>query len=135
MALFGSRPSTPTPPPRPGVPTSPAPKSTSKPIPKPQPVPKPGLFEGGRQVPIKELWRQAKTPTVIPGTGGQKVFKTQHQELIKKYLPYKKVGGYLKTEEAKIILRRLRREETAKGLPPSRDRRILEQDFRLKGKY
>lgn len=116
MSLFGGRPVTPAPKPAP---------------PAPKPIPKPGLFEGGKQVPVKELFKQAKGPTVIPGTGGQRIYKREHQELLKKYLQ-KQVGTYLKPEEAKTILRKMRHED--KGMP-SRERRLLEEEWGLKGKY
>ena len=113
-----------------GKPVAPAPKPVPKPAPKP--MPKPGLFESGRQVPVKELFKGIKPETVIPGTGGQKIYKGAHKELFKKYLPYKQVGAYLKQEEVKTILRKMRHED--RGIP-SRERRLLEEDWGLKGKY
>ena len=86
-------------------------------------------------MPVKELFQKAKIPTVIPGTGGQQIYKGAHADLLKKYLPYKQVGAYLKPEEAKTILRKMRKEECNKGLPSSRERRTLEQDWGLTGKY
>lgn len=110
-----------------GKPAAPAPKPESK------PVAKPGLFEGGRQVSVKELFQKVKPETTIPGW--QKVYKQEYKEVLKKYLPYKQVGTYLKPEEAKDILRKMRSEENSKGLPPSRERRLLEEEWGLKGKY
>lgn len=109
----------------------PMPKAPSKPGSKPASAPRP--FEKGKKIPVRDLIRGAKKPVAIPGTGGQRMWPKQHQELVRRYLPYKQVGTELSEMEAKTILRKMRKKEG--GGMPSRERRVLEQDFGLKGKY
>ena len=105
-----------------------------KPVtPASKPAAKPSLFSGGRQVPIKQLIQQAKkSQVVIPGTGGQKWGKKQFESILKQKLPYTKVKTHLTEFEARNILRKMRREDKGN---PSRERRTLEQNWGLKGKY
>lgn len=103
-----------------------------KPPQKPIAAPKPGLFTGGRQPSVKEFIREAKKDLVIPGTGGQIMPKTQLEKFLKQRLPYEKVKTNLDQYEAKNILRKMRVEDRGN---PSRERRILEEKFGLKGKY
>ena len=100
-----------------------------KPPQKPVAVPKPGLFAGSRPVSIIDTLRKVPKETVIPGTGGQKIYKGAHRGLLQKYLPPGKVNTFLSPEEKRTILRKMRSEDKGN---PSRDGRILEEDFGLK---
>lgn len=105
----------------------PMPKLPSKPAPAQKPVP----FEGGSKLSIKKMRQEAKKrPVVIPGTGGQKMWSNQYEKLLKERLPHGKVGTALSRSEAIIILRQMRTED--KGKPPSRERRIFEEQWGLK---
>lgn len=104
-----------------------------KPSPKPAIVPKPGLFAGGKPAPVKQLIQQAqKDPIMIPGTGGQLMPKKQFANLLKQRLSYDKVNTHLTEYEARNVLRQMRHEDKGN---PSRERRILEERWGLKGKY
>lgn len=91
-----------------------------------------GLFEKEKNVPVKRLFWEARKPVVIPGTGGKLMSGRKHQELVKRSLPHKKIGSHLTPSEAKKVLRQLRKED--RGIP-SRERRVIEKEWGLKGKY
>ena len=104
----------------------PMPKPPSKPAPAQKPVP----FEGGSKLSIKKMTQEAKKrPVVIPGTGGQKMWSRQYEKLLKERLPYGKVGTDLSRSEAIGVLRQMRTEDKGR---PSRERRIFEEQWRLK---
>jgi hypothetical protein len=133
MSLFGftKRPSA-----RPG--------QVQKPVLK-KPVQKPGLFEKGKQVPIKRLlWETKKGFTKIPGTGGKLYSHQALAKRLKEISPYQKFKTYLNIRKAKKILRNLRGEayrNPAKKIKLDRERRIFEEKFekewpgQIKGKY
>lgn len=68
---------------------------------------------------------------VIPGTGGQKMTTKQVEDIFKQRFSYGKVKTHLNNRsEAIRILRKMRIED--KGMP-SRERRVFEQRWNLKG--
>lgn len=120
MSIWGRRPIGPTP----------SPKPSPRTIPKSAPVQKPGPFEGGGKASIKKMMQEAKKrPMVIPRTGGIKMWPKQYEKLLKERLPYKKVGTDLSKDEARRVLRQMRREDRG---TPSRERRVLEEQWGLK---
>lgn len=105
----------------------------------PSPQQKPGLFGGKDLVPRQEILREARMreqqgrSIVIPGTGGQRMPSKEYTKLLEKQLPsYEKTGSHVSELERKNVLRQMRRED--KGIP-TRERRVLEEQWGLKGKY
>lgn len=105
---------------------------------KPKPAPK-SVFDGkdlvSRKDAVNEAWlrHQKHQQIVIPGTGGKTITPQEYRKLLEKHLPsYKQTGSHISELERKNILRKMRRED--KGIA-SRERRILEEQWGLKGKY
>lgn len=99
------------------------------------------LFDKRKQIPTRELTgKAARKPAIIPGTGGKIYPRQELAKMLRELLPYQKIGSYLTPEEAKMVLRKLRNTEyksprADQKLKLSRLRRVLEQDWGLKGKY
>ena len=103
--------------------------------PKPAPKPvKPAIpFEKGGYVEIGKMISGAREKgKIIPGTGGQYRSREQHAKILKELLPYNRFQTHLDEGERKKVLGELR---AKKGLEDDRTRRILEEEWQLKGKY
>ena len=119
-------------------------KSIPKPEVRPQAKPQPkSPFETGGKVSTRKLLKEGRMyemqrkSVIIPDAGGKQMWGREYSKLLQeRIIPYQKRTGRseLDISDRKNILRQMREEDKGKGMP-SRERRVLEEQWKLRGKY
>ena len=99
------------------------------------------FFEEKKEWSVREMiWKEKQSSSAIPGTGGKRYTKEEKAKHLQELIPRKRFGEMFKKEEAKIILRELRKKEDgaktgAEKIEINRKRRFWEDKWGMKGQY